>query len=292
MPTKVEKDALTGRETTGHEWDGIKELNNPLPKWWVYVFYATIAFSLVYFVLYPSIPWINGYFPGILGDNQRLTLERQMEEGFQAQAGLRTAINQASLEEIVADPQLLAFAVAGGRAAFADNCVPCHGLGGAGQAGGYPVLADDAWIWGGTLAAISETLHVGIRWEEEPLTRWAEMPAYGELGILTPAQISDVAHYVLTLSGAEGVDVEAAARGAETYEWECSACHGAAGEGIQDLGAPTLSDAIWLYGGSHEAIVAQITNPQHGVMPAWGGRLDDDTIKMLTVYVHALGGGQ
>lgn len=292
MPTKVEKDALTGRETTGHEWDGIKELNNPLPKWWVYVFYVTIVFSLIYYVLYPSIPWINGYFPGILGDNQRLTLDDQMQAGFEAQADLRTAINQASLEEIVADPSLLTFAVAGGRASFADNCVPCHGLGGAGQAGGYPVLADDAWIWGGTLEDISHTLHVGIRWDEIPDTRWAEMPAYGALGILSRQEIVDVAHYVRSLSGADGIDAEAAARGAETFEWECSACHGLAGEGVRELGGPALSDAIWLYGGSQEAVVAQITNPQHGVMPAWLGRLDEDTIKMLTVYVHSLGGGE
>ena len=290
MPTKIEKDSVTGTETTGHEWDGIKELNTPLPTWWLYVFYATIAISLVYFVLYPSFPGINGYFGGVLGLQQREILDQQMARAAERQAEFVTGIEEASVEEIVAEPALFNFALAGGRAAFADNCVPCHALGGAGQAGGYPVLADDDWLWGGSLEDILLTLHVGIRHEPAD-TRYSEMPAYGALGIYDADQIRDTAQYVLSLSG-NATDPEAVARGAENYEFDCSACHGVSGEGGRDFGAPALNDAIWLYGGSEEEIVAQIANPRQGVMPAFGGRLDESTLKMLAVYVHSLGGGE
>lgn len=290
MPTKVEKDALTGRETTGHEWDGIKELNNPLPSWWLWVFYVSIALAVVWFVLYPSIPGVNGYFGGVLGLQQREILDRQMERAAERQREFFGGIEEASLEEIQSDPLLLSFSVNGGRAAFADNCAPCHAVGGAGQAGGYPVLADDDWLWGGSLDEIYETLVVGIRHEPDD-TRYSEMPAFGALGILERTDIADVSQYVLSLSGHAG-DAEAEARGAVIYEEQCLACHGPDGGGDRTLGAPALNDQIWLYGGEEEQVIAQIHNPRHGVMPAWGGRLDDSTIKMLTIYVHSLGGGE
>jgi len=289
MPTKVEKDSLTGTETTGHEWDGIRELNNPLPKWWLYVFYVTIAWSLIYWVLYPSIPGITGYFGGILGADQRTALDSTMERARAAQAGFYDAIADSEPAEIAADPQLAAFAFAGGESAFADNCAPCHGLGGAGQLN-YPVLADDAWIWGGTMDAIRATLDYGIR-ADHPQTRASMMPAYGELGILNAEQIAAVASYVLSLSGQ--VDpTEVPEEGSTQYATHCTACHGADGAGNPALGAPRLNDQVWLYGGSHDAVSSQIRQPQHGMMPAWSGRLDDETIKMLTVYVHSLGGGE
>ncbi|MEQ8967940.1 MAG: cytochrome-c oxidase, cbb3-type subunit III [Azospirillaceae bacterium] len=289
MPTKVEKDSLTGTETTGHEWDGIRELNNPLPKWWLYVFYVTIAWSLVYWVLYPSIPGITGYFGGVLGADQRSALESKMDAARAAQADLYEAVAARSPAEIAADPNLATFAFAGGEAAYADNCAPCHGLGGAGQAN-YPVLADDAWIWGGTMEAIQTTLLHGIR-ADNPDTRSSMMPAYGAMNILNREQIDAVASHVLSLSGK--VDpAEVPEEGRTVYEANCVACHGADGAGNSALGAPRLNDQVWLYGGTHEAVMAQITEPQHGMMPAWQGRLDDETIKMLTVYVHQLGGGE
>ncbi len=290
MPTKVEKDQLTGTETTGHEWDGIKELNTPLPKWWVYVFYATIVWSLGYFVLYPAIPLGSTYTKGILGWSSREQVEEQLARAEERQAEFLNGIRESSLPEIVDDPTLFQFARQGGAVYFADNCAACHGAGGMGNPGGFPVLADDAWIWGGDLEAIHATIRHGVRWDDDPDTRFSMMPAYGD-GLLTAEEIGQVADYVLSLSGAapEGADPAA---GAEIFAVQCAACHGENGTGLADLGAPNLTDAIWLYGGERSDVVAQITNPQHGVMPSWANRLDSEVVKMLTVYVHSLGGGQ
>jgi len=317
MPTKTEKDSVTGTETTGHEWDGIKELNTPLPKWWLYVLYATIAYSLVYWVLYPSIPGITGYFGGVLGTNNRIALDDKLATAEARQAVYLDRIAAQETAEIAGDQELLGFALAGGRSAFADNCAPCHGLGGAGQLG-YPSLADDVWLWGGTLEEIETTLLYGIRSDHED-THVSEMPAFGSDEILAKDEIAAVADYVLSLSGAAGNEAgneagkpaaaeageqaaaEAGAQvgaqvgaevGAEIYADNCAACHGEGGEGDPSLGAPRLNDQIWLYGGTRGDIMAQVNKPQHGVMPAWTGRLDPATIKMLSVYVHSLGGGQ
>jgi len=284
---QVETDAVTGKTTTGHEWDGIKELNTPLPKWWLYVLYASIAWAVVWWILYPSWPGITGYFGGVLGYSQTAALQEQIAAAEAARAGQLERLADASLEEIAADPELMNVAYTGGEAVFADNCAPCHGLGGAGQ-GFYPSLADDAWIWGGTPEAIQQTIMHGVR-SSDPDTRFNEMPAFGQM--LTREQVDDVAEYVLQLSGAEH-DAAAAESGAQLFAEQCAACHGEDGEGMEDLGAPNLADQIWLYGGDKSAIVAQIWRPRHGVMPAWTGRLSPETIKSLAVYVHALGGGQ
>jgi cytochrome c oxidase cbb3-type subunit 3 len=289
MPTKIEKDSVTGTETTGHEWDGIKELNTPLPKWWLYVLYATVAWSVVYWVLYPSWPGITGYFGGLLGGNQRLQLDQRMAVARAAQAEWLDRIADADVTEIAADPELFNYALAGGQIAFQDNCAPCHGLGGAGQ-GFYPSLADDDWIWGGTLDDIHTTILYGIRNDNED-ARISDMPAFGADQLLGRDEIDDVAEYVLSLTG-RSEDAEAAGRGAEIFAEQCSVCHGEAGEGMTELGAPALNDQIWLYGGDKADIVAQIYRPQQGVMPAWTGRLDPEVINMATIYVHSLGGGQ
>jgi cytochrome c oxidase cbb3-type subunit 3 len=288
MPTKVEKDSVTGTETTGHEWDGIRELDTPLPRWWLWVFYATIAFSAVWVVLYPAIPGISSYTRGILGYDQRERLAESIATAREARSTWVSAIESTPLEEIAADPDLMAFAMAGGRAAFADNCAPCHGQGGAGRPGGYPVLADDEWLWGGTREEIHATILHGVR-SGEPEARLSEMPAFGALGVLTREEVGDVADYVLSLGGR--AENEAAA-GREVFAVQCAACHGESGQGTPALGAPNLADAIWLYGGERADILAQVTQPRHGVMPAWSGRLDPATVKMLAIYVHALGGGR
>jgi cytochrome c oxidase cbb3-type subunit III len=288
MPTKVEKDAITGQDTTGHEWDGIKELNTPLPKWWLYVLYATIIWAVVWWILFPSWPWGPGYFPGLTGANQRVEHEARMADARAGQAAMFDRIANADLATIGQDPELLSFALAGGQAAFADNCAPCHGLGGAGQ-GNFPTLADDSWIWGGTLDDIHTTIMHGIR-SDDADTRFNEMPAFGD-GMLDRDQISAVAEYVLSLSGGSE-DAALAEQGAPIFAEQCAACHGEKGEGLPELGGPRLNDQIWLYGGTKPEIMAQITRPRHGVMPAWGQRLDPETLKILTVYVHSLGGGQ
>jgi len=284
-----ELDTVSGVETTGHEWDGLKELNNPLPRWWLWVFYACIAWSVVYWVLMPAWPLINGYTPGLLGASQR----EQGIAAFDAAMAARTkegaTLATASLEEIEKTPPLLAFAEAQGKAAFGDNCAPCHGSGATGSPG-YPNLQDDDWLWGGSLEAIDHTITVGIRSTSDD-TRVGDMLAFGRDGMLDKTQIANVVGYVRTLSGQApeaGADVAA---GAQVFAENCASCHGADGKGNQELGAPNLTDGIWLYGGSTAAITQTVTDGRRGVMPTWGGRLDPTTIKSLAVYVHSLGGG-
>jgi cytochrome c oxidase cbb3-type subunit 3 len=289
VPTKIEKDAPSGYETTGHEWDGIRELNRPLPTWWVYVFYATIVFAIVYYILYPAIPGLWGHTEGVLGYSSREAVAEKIAEARAAQSEIRKKIEESSLPQIIADRELFNFSSAGGRSAFADNCAPCHGTGGAG-AKGFPSLVDDDWLWGGSLEEIHQTILYGIRADNDE-TRQNEMPAFGAQGILTAEQISDVADYVLSLSGV-GTDAAAAQRGQAIFAEQCTVCHGDNGQGNTELGAPNLTDAIWLYGGAKKDIVTTITNARNGVMPAWVNRLDPATIKMLTVYVYTLGGGQ
>lgn len=286
---QIERDEISGTETTGHEWDGIKELNTPLPRWWAWTFYATVAWALIYTILYPAWPLVNSATRGLLGYSSRAELAETVAAAKAAQAQHLDRIAQLPPAEIRADEELFRFAVAGGRSAFAVNCSQCHGSGAQG-AFGYPNLNDDAWLWGGSLEAIYTTLRHGIRDEADPDTRVSEMPAFGD-GVLEPAQIADTTQFVLSLSGQEH-DQAAAGRGAQFFADNCAVCHGEAGAGDDSLGAPALDDAIWLYGGGADKIAAQITAPNHGVMPAWAGRLDDTVIKQLAVYVHSLGGGE
>jgi cytochrome c oxidase cbb3-type subunit 3 len=289
MAAKYEIDDVTGAETTGHEWDGIKELNRPLPKWWLYVLYACIVWSIGYWVAYPAWPTLTGYTQGMLGYSQRQTVTRGIEEARAAQSTSNAAIAQASPEDIKANPDLLQFAVAGGRAAFGDNCAPCHGRGAQGAVG-YPNLNDDDWIWGGKLADIHLTIRNGVRGIPND-TRTSAMPRFGLDKMLTTPQIADTADYVLALSGA-GHDAAAAERGKTIFADNCASCHAENGKGNQELGAPNLTDAIWLYGSAKADIARSIETGRGGVMPAWAGRLDESTIKKLTVYIHSLGGGQ
>jgi cytochrome c oxidase cbb3-type subunit 3 len=277
-------------ETTGHEWDGIQELNKPLPKWWLYTFYATIIWSIGYWILMPSWPLLHGYTKGLLGYSQRERVDEQLAAARAARAKYRDKIAAMDLAAIVQDPELLSFALAGGEAAFGDNCAPCHGRGAQGAVG-YPNLRDDSWLWGdGTLAAIHQTITHGIR-ADDPETRMNQMPAFGKNGILTEPQITDAAEYVLSLSG-NADDKAAAERGGKIFAANCVACHGQDAKGNPQLGAPNLTDAIWLYSGDKLTVIESIRNGRGGVMPAWGRRLDPETIKELAIYVHSLGGGR
>jgi len=289
MAGEKEIDHVTGAETTGHEWDGIKELNRPLPKWWLWTLYATILWAIGYWIAYPAWPLISSHTTGMLGYSQRSAVAASVEAGRQAQAKFRDAIAESELSEVKANPDLLNFAIAGGKAAFGDNCAPCHGRGAEGFKG-YPNLNDDDWIWGGKLDEIHTTLKVGIRSNHED-TRVSDMPKYGIDEILEPSQIDDVTEYVLQISGQEA-NKESAERGKAIFEEQCVACHGETGKGNKELGAPNLTDAIWLYGGSKADIRETVVTGRGGVMPAWTGRLDEVTIKQLALYVHTLGGGQ
>jgi cytochrome c oxidase cbb3-type subunit 3 len=293
MDEEREFDDVTGTPTTGHVWDGIRELDTPLPRWWLYVFYATIVAAAVYWVLMPSWPLLNGYTQGILGFSDRRNVERDLE-GLQAlRAPGFERLLAANYADVIADPQLASFARAAGETAFGDNCRTCHGAGGAG-APGYPNLADDVWLWGGSLEDIQHTIQVGIR-AQHPDTRLSQMPAYGRDKLLTSREIADVTEHVLSISAArtrERPDMRAAARGAVVYEAQCVACHGAKGEGSRENGAPSLTDDVWLYGGARAEVRRQIELGRSGVMPSWEDRFDAATIRALAVYVYGLGGGE
>jgi cytochrome c oxidase cbb3-type subunit III len=286
---RPESDKAAMAETTGHEWDGISELNKPLPKWWLWTFYATIVWAIGYWLLMPSWPLLNTYTKGLLGYSQREKVAEQLAEARAAKSEYRDKIAATDLAAIVNDPELLSFALAGGEAAFGDNCAPCHGRGAQGGVG-FPNLRDDDWLWGGTLDAIHQTIQHGIR-AADPKTRTNQMPAFGRTGLLTEPQVNDVAEYVLSLSG-HAKDEAAIGRGAKIFAGSCTPCHGPQGKGNQQLGAPNLTDDIWLYAGDKATVMETIRNGRGGVMPAWAGWLDPETIKELAIYVHSLGGGQ
>lgn len=280
-------DEATGTELVGHEWDGIEELNTPLPRWWLWTFYATIVWALVYVVLYPAWPMISSATQGVLGWSSRGELAKDMSAADLARQSVFERIAATDIVKLPADPELMRQAVAGGAAAFKVNCVQCHGAGAAGfEQYGYPNLNDDDWIWGGDLQAIEFTLNHGIRWDGSDETRTAFMPAFD--GVFEKDQVEALANHVLSLSG----KAQSSAAGAELYAQNCSACHQADGSGDRVQGAPALNDAIWLYGSDISSIRTQIKAPRHGVMPGWKDRLDPVTIKMLAAYVHSRGGGE
>lgn len=289
--THEDRDHLTGTATTGHEWDGIKELNTPLPKWWLNIFYATIIWSFGYFVVYPAWPGISDYTRGTFAYSSREEVSKDLAALQTKRAAQAADLGKVDVAAIKADPKLLSMAMAQGKAAFGDNCAPCHGLGGAGSKG-YPNLNDDDWLWGGTLAEIQTTLEHGIRSTNDDKTRVSAMPAFGKDGVLKKEEVRLVANFVRSIGGLSTEAGFDKAKGAKIYEENCAACHGDKGAGNKELGAPNLADAIWLYGSGIEDIVETVTNSRAGLMPAWSGRLDPITIKSLTVYVHSLGGGK
>lgn len=287
--TPSDIDEVTGRTTTGHEWDGIRELNTPLPRWWLWLFYITIIWSVGYWIVYPSWPLVTTYTKGAFGWQSREAIKTDLAELATLRGATMTQIASAKPEDIAGDPKLLAFARAVAKPAFGTNCAPCHGTGAAGFKG-YPNLNDDDWLWGGKLADIEATIRHGIRLSDTA-SRQGSMPAFGRDGMLPRADIEAVTDYVRQLAGLAPAQ-PAAAKGAKIYADTCAACHGDKGEGKRELGAPNLTDKIWLYGSSRENIIEGLVNGRGGVMPGWAGRLDEATIKALSVYVHTLGGGE
>jgi cytochrome c oxidase cbb3-type subunit 3 len=278
-------DEPTGTPTVGHEWDGIEELDTPMPRWWLWTLYLTIIWGVAYVILYPAWPLIEKGTHGVLGWTSRGQLAEEMASEAERKAPILAALAQVPIERLPEDSVRMRAAIAGGAAAFKVNCVQCHGSGAAGFSG-YPNLNDDDWLWGGDLRAIEYTITHGIRDTAGEDTRFSQMPAFGQ--ILDAQQVARLSDYVLSFTG-KGA---ASAAGAELYAANCAICHGAAGKGDRRFGAPDLADAIWLYGGTKEQVARQVAAPRHGVMPAWGGRLDPVTIKMLAAYVHSLGGGE
>lgn len=283
-------------ETTGHEWDGIEELNNPLPRWWLWVLYATIVWGIGYVIAYPAWPLISQATPGLLGYSTRADGEAQVAAVEQARSGMMERLAGTDLTQLSQDPELQSFAVNAGAAVFRANCSQCHGAGAAGQeTGGYPNLLDDDWLWGGSIADIAFTVTNGVRNDASPDTRWSQMPAFGEM--LTKEEIGAVVNHVLAISGQEH-DAALAEAGAQVFADNCSGCHGEKGEGMREMGAPNLTDAVWLYGGTPERIEETVTKARFGVMPAWSEEfrqangLTQAEINAVAAYVHGLGGGE
>ncbi|MGA8610145.1 MAG: cytochrome-c oxidase, cbb3-type subunit III [Xanthobacteraceae bacterium] len=276
--------------TTGHEWDGIRELNTPLPRWWLWLFYATIIWSVGYWVVYPSWPLVSSYTSGVFNWHSRSTVVSDLAALQAQRSAMMARLASSSLQQIESTPALLDFARALGARAFADNCAPCHGAGGGG-ASGYPNLDDNDWLWGGTLADIQQTITHGVR-SGDAQGHQGAMPAFGRDGMLQMSDIVLAANYVRSLSGLSttpGIDL---AQGAKIFAANCAVCHGPQGKGNRALGAPDLTVNIWLYGPELNTIINGISNGHGGVMPAWGGKLDPVTIEALTVYVHTFGGGE
>jgi cytochrome c oxidase cbb3-type subunit 3 len=274
--------------TTGHEWDGIKEFDNPMPRWWLWTLYATIVWAVAYTIAYPAWPMIKGATPGLLGYSTRAEVAEAIAEVEVANAPLWARIESTEMAVMAQDADLHQFAVQGGAAIFKTYCSQCHGSGAAGAIG-YPNLLDDDWLWGGDMENIRATIAHGVRQEADDDSRFSEMPAFAE--ILSETEVTSVVQYVRSLSDASH-DATLAAAGAELFLDNCSSCHMEDGTGNRDLGAPNLTDAIWLYGGSEAALTYTVNNARYGAMPAWNTRLTEGEIRAVASYVHQLGGGE
>lgn len=282
--------------TTGHSWDGIEELNNPMPRWWLWTFYATIIWGALYTIAYPAWPGITGASPGLLGYSTRAEVVEQIAEVDARLAPINEKLATVELTQIAADPELLSYAVSAGAAVFRAQCSQCHGSGAAG-AKGYPNLLDNDWLWGGDIEAIHFTVTHGIRNANSDEARFSLMPAFGRDALLETPQIEAVVNYVMSLSGTPQ-DATTVAEGAVVYAENCASCHGEAAEGNRDLGAPALNDAIWLYGGDYATLMDTVINARAGVMPAQSAvyrpaqGLSEYEIRAVATYVHSLGGGE
>lgn len=289
-----EIDEISGIETTGHTWDGIKELNNPLPRWWLFIFYGCIVWAIIYMIFMPALPALPGTgmssSPGLRNHSDRAIVAGEVQAARAERTAAASQLVTASLQEIETDLSLQQFALAMGESAFGDNCATCHGAGGRG-AKGYPMLADDIWLWDGSLNGIELSIRHGIRHMGDPDTRLSAMPAFGRDGLLQEKEIDDLVQYVLAVSG-RAADPAAASRAAPLFAAQCVSCHGADARGNRALGAPNLTDAEWVFGGEPRDIRQSIYSARNAHMPAWQDRLDDATIRALAVYVHALGGGE
>jgi cytochrome c oxidase cbb3-type subunit III len=281
-------DEPTGTAFVGHEWDGIEELDTPMPRWWLILYWTTIVWGLAFVIAYPALPMLSSATKGMLGWTSRGELATEMQAEQARKAPILAAIAATPIEALPRNAKLMQTAIEGGRAAYKINCVQCHGSGHAGSKG-YPNLNDDDWLWGGDIGAIHYTLTHGVRQPDHEPTRLSQMPAYGD--ILNAAEIGQLVAHVRAISGQDKPD-QASVAGAALFTTNCASCHNNDGKGMREFGAPNLTDKIWLYGGDADAIRTTITKSRYGIMPRWNNRLDPVTIKMLAAYVHGLGGGE
>lgn len=288
QPIKKKK---TEVETTGHSWDGIEEYNNPMPRWWLLTFYACVVWALIYTIFFPAWPMLSRATAGVLGYSSRANVAAEIAQFEDANAAIQARLVETDLDAIQSDPELVSYTNNAGAAVFRTWCAQCHGSGAQGaQNLGYPSLLDDDWLWGGTIDDIHTTITHGIRNETDPDARYSQMPAFGADGILSNEEIDQVVAYVQSISGQEA-DATLAEAGSVIFQDQCAACHGEDGTGDQSVGAPNLTDAIWLYGGDSATLHDTIANARFGVMPAWHGRLSEAQIRAVASYVYGLGGG-
>ena len=288
-PHHKDVDKISGVETTGHDWDGIKELNNPAPRWWLWMFLVCVIVAVSYWFLYPAWPTLTGHTGGTKNWTEYEELKSQQGEIAAMRATYEARFATADLQTIKNDPELYEYARAGGAIAFKNNCAVCHGSGAQGGVG-FPNLNDDHWLWGGTMEQIRTTLLHGAH-NDDPQTHVGGMPAWKD--VLSAEEIDSVATYVAALHQGDKADKTAAyLKGQDVFAKNCTSCHGAKGEGNTEVGAPALRDNIWQWGGDHATIVQSINYGRIGIMPAWETRLSESTIKQLVVYVHSLGGGK
>lgn len=279
-------------ETTGHEWDGIQEFNNPLPRWWLWVFYACIAWGIWYSVAYPAWPGLKTATAGYLGFSTRAQVAENIAEFEEKLAPMNDKLASVELASIADDSELRGYAVSAGAAVFKTWCAQCHGSGAAG-AKGYPNLLDDDWLWGGTIEDIHTTITHGIRNTDDEDARFSQMPAFGRDELLEKEQIAQVVNYVMSISaGNTPQDASLVAEGEVVFQDNCAACHMEDGTGDRFQGAPNLTDAIWLFGGDYAALYETVYNARYGVMPNWNTRLSEAEIRAVATYVHGLGGGE
>lgn len=289
---EVERDPVSGRETTGHVWNGIKELDTPVPRGVLIFLIVTHIFAFAWWVLMPTWPLGDTYTKGILETDQRRSVEKHLLESQEGRASWAKLIETESFAQIEADPDLMAIVRSTGHQLFGDNCAACHGVDGKGGKN-YPDLTDNDWIWGGTPERIEETMRIGVN-TEHPQARISQMPSFGRDGILDPDKVKDAAAYVYSLSHPEYVTTAnraAVSSGRELFQANCSICHGENARGNQDIGAPNLTDTHWIYGGDLAQIVETVHGGRQGHMPTWDERLTDTQIKILALYVHDLGAG-
>lgn len=281
-----EVDGVSGRETTGHEWNGIKELDTPVPRGVLLFLIVTHIWAIAMWFLLPTWPLGTTYTKGLLGVDQRQTVNARVAEAQQARAAWTRRLETEDYASLMKDPSLMAFVRSTGRQLFGDNCAACHGRDGRGRAN-YPDLTDDDWLWGGDPEHIEQTLRVGVN-APHPESRQGQMPAFGRDEMLTADQVKSVAAYVYALTHPEFASPRIAA-GKEVFATTCVACHGEEGKGNRDIGAPNLTDRYWLYGGDLDTIIATIHGGRQGHMPTWDERLTKAEIRTLALYVHDLG---
>jgi len=275
-------------ETMGHEWDGIKEYNNPIPLWWKTTFIACIVYSIGYMIYYPSIPFAgkDGFFAGIAGWSQFKELKDEISDAKLQTKDLDDKISKLTIEQIESDPELKEYAIATGKSRFAVSCSQCHGLGANGNKG-VANLLDDEWIWGSDIENIKYTITNGVRDYVNDDTRSGEMSAFGLDEILDKKEIKDVVRYVQVLAYNASENAKSD-RGKVIYEENCAVCHGDAGEGNQELGAPALNNQVWLYDGDRKTLIETITEGRAAKMTSFKELLSEDDIKRLVVYVRSL----